>query len=70
MDWITGKNLPMFVDVETVSQLFGLDVQTIRRAASSTGELVPGVRAINFGTGKRAFWRFSTLEICREAGLI
>jgi hypothetical protein len=56
----------MYWNVETVAQAFGLAVSTVRKAAEETGYLVPGVRAINFGTENKKFWRFSSLEIRRH----
>ena len=55
----------MWWDVADVAIAFGLAENTVRRAAEETGELIPGVRAVNFGTGNKRFWRFSSLEIWR-----
>jgi hypothetical protein len=68
MDWINDKTT-LFVGLEDAARALGISIQTVRKTVKETGELMPGVKAINVGTGKRVFLRFSTLELRKAAGL-
>ena len=68
MDWINDKTT-VFVGIEDAASALGISIQTVKKAVKETGELMPGVKAINVGTGSRVFLRFSTLEIRKAAGL-
>tara|TARA_R110002126_G_scaffold19142_1_gene72149 strand:+ start:401 stop:622 length:222 start_codon:yes stop_codon:yes gene_type:complete len=68
MDWVNDKTT-LFVGIEEASSALGISIQTVKKAVKETGELIPGVKAINVGTGSRVFLRFSTLELRKAAGL-